>query len=385
MPNVVELLKELIKIPSDNPGNFEEDIASFIASILDKYKIEYKIVYAAKKRANVIGHLYGKSDRTLILCGHLDTKPPDPIEEWKTNPFVPTIIDDKLYGLGAADMKGGLAAMLAAVLDSSTLHLSGTVNFLFVADEEMNSMYGLKYLIRHGYVTKGDFAIVGEPTNLKVATKSVGNTWITVKVKGRRVHAGVYWKGTNAIDVSMYIINRLMQLLGEFRKNDTFPNINVGRIVGGQHPGTVPDYCEFTIDIRFKTEYEKSLIVNNLKNIIKATADKYNCICSLEPFGGEEMPSWDLANLKLDVDKYLQYVKNSYINSIQREPEECTFGGGSDAGILISYLKVPTVIIGPGSLEQAHSPNEWVNLSEVVEAYSLYKELIKRWNTEIQA
>lgn len=380
----IRLLKELIRIKSSNPGGYEEGIAEYISNILRKNSIEHQIIYSAKKRANIIGYLKGKSEQKLILCGHLDTKPPS--GNWSIDPFLPKIKKGKLYGLGASDMKGGIAAMLSAIIKNSKRKMNGDVEFLFVADEEMNSTFGLKYLLKKKYVNKGNFAIIGEPTNLKLATASLGNLWITIKVKGKKAHAGMYWRGVNAIDVTIEIISQIKKILNKKKysyKNFPllryFPHLNLGIISGGSHPGSVPDYCEATIDIRFKNENEGAIFRRQLEKIIYRISTKYGCECMIEQFGGGGLPPWDLSIFKTnEISSYLELIKRSYINAKQTLIKS-VFLGGSDAGIFMRELKIPTVIIGPGSLEQAHSPDEWVSINEVIKASKIYDEIIRGW------
>jgi len=377
----IELLKDLVSIKSENPGCYEYEIADFISHLLKKHDIEYEVIYSGNKRVNIVGFLYGESDHVLILNGHLDTKPAK--GNWRTDPYTPVIKNNKLYGLGASDMKGGLAAMLSAVIRSKGKKLKGTINFQFVADEEMNSEFGMKYLVKNGYIKNGDFAIVGEPTNLKVATRSLGNLWLVIKVRGRKAHAGMYWEGISAIDRSIEIIDEIKSSIRKYRyKNDpeisNFPNVNVGYINGGFHPGTVPDYCEFSIDIRFRSEQEREIFKDMVNKTVTRILFKYDCECEIEPFGGGDMFAWDLASFE-NIDRYLDLIDQSYYAIIKQAAQKCVFLGGSDASSLVYDLGIPTVIIGPGSLKQAHNNNEWVFIDEVVNASKIYEEIISRW------
>jgi acetylornithine deacetylase/succinyl-diaminopimelate desuccinylase family protein len=383
MINSVEILKELIKIRSDNPGSYEEDIALFISKILHKNGIYHELVYSGDHRANIIGYLYGKSKKTLILCGHLDTKPPD--RSWTYDPFTPVIKGNKLYGLGSADMKGGIAAILSAIIQNKRKKLNGTICFIFVADEEMNSNFGIKYLVENGYINNGNFAIVAEPTNLKLAVRSLGNIWLKISIKGKKAHAGMYWKGTNAIDIAIEAIQRIKNFVKNTKyQGDTelsmFPSVNIGRIEGGSHPGTIADTCEFTLDIRFKEAEEKSYFEEKLTEIIEETVKQYKCDYKINYFGGGGLSPWDIHRFhREDINTYLQIIEQSYVEVFKKPLKKVTFLGGSDAGVLTSSSKIPTVIIGPGSLEQAHNPDEWVYIDEVIGASMLYDEIIRRW------
>lgn len=384
--NSIHLLKELIKIRSDNPGNYEEDIALFISEILHKNKIYHKLIYSGNRRANIVGYIHGKSKKTLILCGHLDTKPPD--RRWTYDPFTPVIKGNKLYGLGSADMKSGIAALLSAIIQNKGRKLNGTIFFIFAADEEMNSNFGIKYLVENGHINNGDFAIVAEPTNLKLAVRSLGNIWLKISIKGKKAHAGMYWKGTNAIDVAIETIQRIKEFIKNIQyQGDTelsmFPNVNIGKIKGGNHPGTVADTCEFILDVRFKEAEEKSYFEEKLTEIIEETTRQYKCDYKINYFGGGGLSPWDINRFhREDINTYLQIIEQSYVKVFKKPLKKVTFLGGSDAGVLTSSLKIPTVIIGPGNLEQAHNPDEWVYVDEVIMASMLYDKIIRRWPNE---
>jgi acetylornithine deacetylase/succinyl-diaminopimelate desuccinylase-like protein len=250
----------------------------------------------------------------------------------------------------------------------------------------MNSFYGLKYLVKHRYVNGGSLAIIGEPSNLKLATASLGNLWITIKIKGKKAHSGMYWKGINAIDVMIEIINQIKNIINDYKYKEpieltNFPNLNVGIIRGGTHPGSVPGYCEVTIDIRFKDESERDFYNKQLHDVINVISTKYGCKYKIEQFGGGGLPAWslDLFKNEKEIHRCLAIIEQSYAYVTGQALERCIFLGGSDAGIFVHELNTPAVIIGPGSLEQAHRPNEWVYIKEVIRAAKLYEEIIRRW------
>ena len=383
MTEVIKILEQLIAINSENPGACEEEIAGFISNTLARSGIEHEIIRSGPKRANIIGSLHGENKRTIIFNGHLDTKPAG--EGWDTDPFVPMTKDGRLYGLGASDMKGGIAAILAAILDISGERNKpkGTIQFQFVADEEMNSKYGTKYLIEHEYIKGEQFAIVAEPSNMKLVTRSLGNLWLTIKIQGKKSHAGFYWRGINAIHKATEIINELNIDISSKKYCDDdfsrFPAVNIGYIKGGSHPGTVPDFCEMALDIRFRNEDERKAFIDVVNNSVAKSCEGYNCKCTVENFGGAGMPAWNMNSPHLNVKEYIKIIERSYMIVTNDKIERSAFFGGSDAGILFLTAHIPTVIFGPGNLEQAHEPNEWVFVEDVIHASNIYKEIMKLW------
>jgi acetylornithine deacetylase/succinyl-diaminopimelate desuccinylase family protein len=368
MDRSIDLLKRLISINSENPDRYETEIVEYISSVLTKKDIKHRIIKSSDKRYNLLGELEGSGTGTLILNGHLDTKPAG--EGWDTNPFKPVIKKDRLYGLGASDMKGGIAAILSAVLDIADGKISpkNNLQFQFVADEEMNSKFGTKFLVDKGYIKMKNrcFAVVAEPTEMKLITKSLGNLWLTIKIYGIKTHAGVYWNGINAIQVSQDISEKLRRFAYSKRGSNSgegsrFPNVNVGYIHGGSHPGSVPDYCELALDFRTKDENQRAKLGYKYK---------------IEEFGGGGLPAWDIKQFQeREILRYLMNIEKIYSRVTNRRIKKGSFFGGSDAGVLSSVAKIPTVILGPGSLKQAHKPNEWTDMKSVIASSEIYKKM----------
>lgn len=379
----LQILKDLISVNSENPCPCEKKVARHISRLLQQHGIPSILVETSKDRFNLVGKLEGNKPQTLLFNGHMDTKSAG--SSWTTDPFEPTLSGGRMYGLGACDMKGGIAAILAALLvRSKESRRDGTVAFHFVADEEMNSRYGTRYLIDHGYLDGVALAIVAEPSSMNLVTRSVGNAWLKLSLTGRASHAGRYWDGTNAIDRMhewLSLIERRIFVMREKTNKfpeKSFPNVNVGYIRGGSHPGTVPSHCETLIDIRFFDETMREVYLRVVSDSAAEISRRRKCAVDIELFGGGGMPAWDITTHPGSKDA-IKLLGEAYESVIKRNPKRAAFLGGSDAGLISHNAGIPALILGPGNLEQAHMPNEWVDVREVSEASLVYLEIMRRW------
>lgn len=203
---VVKIASDLIRIPSySHTENQEKRVAEYIYNLLKEENIPVELKEVLKGRFNVTAYLKGEGGgKSLMLSGHLDTVPPYDME----NPFTPVLKDGVLYGRGACDMKGPVSAMLLSLiaLKRSGISLKGDVLFTGVIDEEEKGK-GAEYLVKNGPFTDG--AIIGEPTDMKIAVGHKGLEWIKVKVTGKKVHGGRMDEGINAIEMASKFIERI--------------------------------------------------------------------------------------------------------------------------------------------------------------------------------
>ncbi|MEL3956456.1 M20 family metallopeptidase [Caldifermentibacillus hisashii] len=376
----IDLLRKLIQIPSQNGYENEYKVIKFIANLLDEINVSYKII-EIEGRENLIATIpFGNNGPKIILNGHLDTQPAViNLDEWEHPPFSGEIINNKIYGRGSCDMKAGVAAYLivAKKLIQNKEDLSGTLELQFVADEEMGSNFGMKNIDKY-YGLNGDLAIVAEPTQNKCCHAQLGNIWLIISLKTKESHAGYAWKASNAINHINCLLANIENEVNQHRimnPDKTFPyhpTLNVGKIEGGFHAGTVPGECEAIIDIRVRPGESQEFYVSLVNEVVK---------------------NYELLNsdIKVEINNYktggfpsayLTKTDNKFYKKIieKTNDEEGFFGffGGSDAYYL-SKNNIPTVVFGPGDLENAHMPNEYVNLDE----YLKYIEMLYSFLEEV--
>jgi succinyl-diaminopimelate desuccinylase len=184
---------------------------------------------------------------TVVLHGHIDVVPGDPGQ------FTPRVEGDRLYGRGAYDMKGGLAAMMAATCRLAR-QSAVKIHFVCVSDEETSEDEGVRasdHIVGQGYV--GDFAITGEPTNLHIGIQAKGVLAIRIEIAGRSAHGSTPWLGDNAVLKAVDVFRGIETLPFTRESSDMFdrPSISLGRILGGDAINRVPDHCAIDVDIRY--------------------------------------------------------------------------------------------------------------------------------------
>jgi len=284
---------------------------------------------------------------TIVLHGHLDVVPARPEQ------FSPRLDGDRLYGRGAYDMKGGLAAMMLAVHDLAG-HDGVRVHFVCVADEESEELEqrGSDYLVEQGYL--GDFAITGEPTDMHIGIQAKGVLAMRIEVTGKAAHGSTPWIGDNAVLKAIDVFRQIEILPFARESSDLFdrPSINLGRIVGGDALNKVPDLCAIDVDVRYLPGQDA--------DDIRAAVDELPDARVVKVF--HRRP----AIVERD-NPFVQALGEAIARVAPPDGEQISVGrdGASDA---ISFLEagVPAVECGPVGAGH-HGPEEWVSVRSLGE------------------
>jgi succinyl-diaminopimelate desuccinylase len=284
---------------------------------------------------------------TIVLHGHLDVVPARPEQ------FSPRIEGDRLYGRGAYDMKGGLAAMMCALHDLIQ-QTAIKVHFVCVADEESEEteQRGSDHLVEQGYT--GDFAITGEPTNMHIGIQAKGVLAMRLEVGGKAAHGSTPWLGDNAVLKALDVFRAIEGLPFARESSELFdrPSINLGRILGGDALNKVPDRCVIDIDVRYLPGQDHEEILSD----IEAIADTH----LVQVF--HRHPAM------VDRDNRFVQALGEAISRVA-EPTSERLGVGRDgASDAISFLEagVPAVECGPAG-DGHHGPEEWVSIRSLGE------------------
>ncbi|MGN1333515.1 MAG: M20 family metallopeptidase [Anaerovoracaceae bacterium] len=372
--DIGKIISEMIKIPSYSfMEEQEKEIAFYVKSFFDKEGIPCKVEVLKGDRYNVTAVLKGTGNgKSLMLSGHLDTVPAYDME----NAFSGTIEDGKVFGRGACDMKGPLAAMMVAMaaIHRSGIKLSGDVYFTGVADEEEKGQ-GVAHLIENGPYADG--VIVGEPTNLKIAPGHKGLEWIEVAFKGKKVHGGRQKEGINAIEMASRFVNKIYEeyvpVLNS-REDPVLgaPTINVGTIEGGDQPSTVPDRCVIKLDRRMVPSETIEQVYSELRELgekLHEEDTRFSCVIRDVFEGSNLLPHHPFVTE--ETDPLMISLKKAFTaqeKEIVMEP----FPAWTDAGFIADNTKSSCIVMGPGKLEVAHSVDEYIKISEAYDAAKLY-------------
>ena len=394
MMRTEKLLAELIALPSVNPAFApqsgtaarqarhygEKNMANFLASIATRAGLEVEFQKVAPDRANVIARLLppGKIRQTILLAPHLDTVGADDSQ------FVPRRKNGRLYGRGACDTKGSVAAMLAALCE-----LAGTksrpsetgIVFAGLVDEE-NAQAGSRALVGQAYRLSLTFwengdrrdagpaalAIVGEPTRLQVVTAHKGSLWLQLETRGRAAHGATPQLGKNAVHEMARIVDALETDYAARLRRHRHPllgtaTVNVGTIHGGTQPNIVPDRCAITIDRRTQPGETESGVRREIAALLRTR--KLSA----------KISSTKLAPcLPLETSPKLPLVQ-CFLRSVgQRRSMGVDFF--CDAAVLAAG-GIPSVVFGPGDIAQAHTADEWISLDSLERGKNLLLRFLK--------
>ncbi len=379
----IDLLRDLIAIPSVNPNNAlgcqlntgENNISRFISGRLaasGARVIEQKVL---KDRDNIIAFVEGiNKNATLIIEGHMDTVD---VVNMNIPPFEGIYKDGKVYGRGACDDKGSLAAMILCCEALHQAMLKPKVNICMVAtvDEEYKYRGVLKFIEKFSREIPGVIgAVVMEPTELQIVRSHKGCVRWKIKTSGISAHSSVPSHGVNAIYKMCKVVNAIISNCGDiYGKNKHpllgSPTINVGVIKGGEDVTIVPNSCEIDIDRRTNPGEIPNDVVEEVSNIIKGlqTDDPELQFMVYQPY---------------EIDYPLDTPGNEkIIINLKRATKKVINGAtiiGAPYGTNASKFQqggIPAVVFGPGSIDQAHSSNEYVKISHVTKAAKILYEL----------
>jgi succinyl-diaminopimelate desuccinylase len=292
---------------------------------------------------------------TIVFHGHLDVVP------GHAEQFQPRAEGDRLYGRGAYDMKGGLAAMMCAAHDLAEQQ-AVRIRLVIVPDEESEdiSVRSSDDLVRRGY--GGDFAITGEPTDLHIGIQAKGVLAARILVNGRAAHGSTPWLGDNAIVKAVDVFRRIESMPFSRESSEMFdrPSINLGRIVGGDAPNKVPDACVMDIDIRYLPNQDPGDILEEIRAI----------------------PDMEVKRTFVFPPAHVSR-SNPYVRALcetvgpERDGASVSVGrdGASDA---VSYLRagIPAVEFGPSGAGH-HGPEEWVSIRSLARYRQLLVEFAR--------
>ena len=374
MPEAVtSLLERLIRFDSVNPsldpsGAGEGAIGAYIADFCRERKIDCRLQDVDGERRNVLASVSGSGDETLLFVAHLDTVP---ARGWTRNPFEPYAVDSRLYGRGACDTKASLAVMLAA-LDSikrerprATIVVAGSI------DEEYRKR-GARALGQIEPRFAG--AVVGEPTDLEMVVAHKGSVRWQLETTGRAAHTAMPETGVNAIEAMAEVILRLKHLNAELRKRPDpltgAPSLTVSLIEGGTDICTVPARCVISIDRRLVPGEVPSVAFAEVNAILQDAMGKDPTI-NVKPVAPPAEDSPVSAAKETRLFDVAQKACARFAGT--GEPRGVPYG--TDASVL-SAAGIPCVILGPGSIEQAHTVDEYVELAQLDKAFDIYRDIM---------
>lgn len=365
--DVIELTQKLIAFNTINPPGNENEVSKFIGDLLEKNDFNVALFPFEENRLHVIAEKGCENDKVpIVFTGHFDTVPLG-AKPWSVDPFKGEIKKGKLYGRGTSDMKGGVAAMIVAAIQSFECATPEKgVRLVLTAGEELGCQ-GAKQLVAT-YPDMGNACgiIVGEPTANIPAIGHKGGLYLNLKASGKTAHSSMPHLGDNAVYKVAKAITKIEQFRFNVEEDDLlgFSTINVGQVSGGLNINSVPDAAGFTIDARTTTKVKHDKLLDELKAML-----------------GDEIDIEVLVDLvAVSSNEDSAFVKRVYeACGVTKEtdgyPKSLPYL--TDGSVLQnSYGGVPTVILGPGQPEMAHQTDEFCYTDKLKEAVELYKNII---------
>ncbi|HHW06294.1 MAG TPA: M20 family metallopeptidase [Clostridia bacterium] len=364
--DVIDLARELVRIPSENPTGTEKEIGEYVFDWLKRAGIEVWKEPVEGERFNVLARIKGETGDvpSLIWLAHLDTVPAG--EGWTKDPFGGEIIDGRLYGRGSADMKGGLAAAMVALRRLASQGFKPRGDLLLVAsvDEEGPHMLGAMDVYRKGFASKDCYLVAVEPSDLKILAAHKGPLWYRLEVKGKMAHAGMPQQGIDAIHGMSAVLLRLKEAVQALPYDDDLlgrATVNIGKIRGGVKTNVVPDYCYAEVDLRATypmTVEEADAVID--RALQEGVAPVPGAVAAWQRLGLKRPPQ------KIPADSPLLRSFRAAAQAVLGRAEIAGFPAYTDAAIIASLVGSPHCLtFGPGSLSQAHAVDEFVPVQQL--------------------
>lgn len=381
---VVKLTQELVRIESHKyTENRESNVAEFIYNYCKENGLEVEYQEVEGLRRNVIARLKGKgTGKTLIFNGHTDTVPP---YEMTIEPFKADIVDGYVLGRGTNDMKGALACMITAMINikNSNKVLGGDIILTAAVGEEEKSD-GTEFVVKSGIKANG--AIVGEPSNYGYALGHRGLEWLEIRIEGKVAHGGIPELGINAISKAAKLIRKIEDELMpklKLRQNDWMgPSVmNFGLIKGGTQPSSVADSCVIQIDRRYLPEENVESVLKEYQDIIdELKKEDPEFKAEIIRMDSNLMDEFDHAPLIAQPDSHIAKTVYSVLKEFNgKEPNIEKRRGWTDAGVLSTYGKIPTVVTGPGDLKYSHAKDEKIPVKDLVSYVDIYTKIAEKF------
>ncbi len=407
---LVTLCQDLVRIPSwDRKTRGEADVAHRVGKSLEEHHIEPEFFTSHPGIDNLVASIEGvQTRRRLLFNGHGDVVPAGNLDDWSVDPFSAEIREERIYGRGSLDMKGGIAAMTGALctLRDLDVPLKGSVILNVAGDEEKQGELGTSWCIKNIWEKiRADACIVGEPTGVRPLGQSLcigekGIVWIKVTTKGEKAHGSVPLMGKNAITMMFQLLSKLLEqgpptveppikrdaliqqiaaalgvepsTLDPLLRGGETPNLlfaavealtkttlNVGTISGGLAANIVPDRCESQLDFRILPKQNPQEIIDSVTGLAKE-------------LGFENDVEVELINAS-ESTSIPNYEKNPLVTNLFSTSKELIgptfysmFPAATDGRLLRNAGLLSTAIFGPGNTAVAHAANECIAIEDII-------------------
>ncbi len=365
---LIALTQKLIRIDSQNPPGNELEMVRFIREYLNSFGLKSKIYEFAKNRPNIICRLESDSPgaKTILISPHLDTVPAG--SGWKYPPLEGIIRGGRIYGRGATDCKGNLAAaieVLNSLVENKT-KIKNNILFAATADEETGSKLGLIPLLKKN-ILRADYALILDSDEFDIIVTQKGLIHCKVRVFGKKAHGAYPWKGINAINIASRLIGDLEDYKFKYKKHPLLrpPTINIGTIHGGDKVNMVADWCEFELDVRYLPGMPARDILSDIKKVIAKMTKRF-----ILKVDGIQNP--------YEIERNHELVGS--LLKVWRKHKKSAGLKGSEGATVITFFKekgIPAAATGFGARECAHINDEYVKIDTLYQGARALEEFLR--------
>lgn len=352
-------ISELVSIDTSNPPGNESLAASWVAKRVSRFGMTSEITEVVPGRSNCVSTLDFGPGPIIVLSTHLDVVP------GVSRQFNAEVRNSRLYGRGVCDAKGVLSVMITAIerICINPKNLAGKIILAAVVDEEVGAT-GTLHLLEKGL--EADLALIGEPTSNKLLNQSRGVVRMGYTFRGRSGHASRPDSGVNAIAGASIVIGNLISLNDGMKLNDS-GTCTVTMISGGTAVNVIPSECQIVVDRRILPHESIDEAIAELDTIVESSLL-------------DTQVEWLSHKVGISVESLNTSLESSISKRILTKCDQIQLGlpfsAVTDAPHFSRY-KIPAYILGPGSINQAHTDDEWVEIEELLTAADIYEEVIR--------
>ncbi len=377
----IEILANLVSFDTTS-RNSNLALIEWIEDYLGRHGVVGTRSYEPERRkANLWATIGPRDQAGFVLSGHTDTVPVDG-QAWTSNPFELIELDGRLFGRGTCDMKGFLACVLAMVPDMVAAPLQKPLHLAFSHDEEVG-LVGVRYMLADVdrlAPVKPAVCFVGEPTSMQVVVAHKGKHSYRVEVRGKPCHSSLAPKGVNAVDYAAEVILKIRDLARRFAAEGPFDPLydvgfstaHTGVIHGGTALNIVPERCEFLFELRMLPGVDHAPYEAELLRFIREDVEPR--MQAVDPATGID---FTLMNGFPGFDTAIDSAPTLLAKRLAGRNDHAKVAYGTEAGLFVWQGGIPSVVIGPGSIDQAHAADEYVEIAQLERCIGFIHRLIE--------
>ncbi|HEY4191132.1 MAG TPA: acetylornithine deacetylase [Mesorhizobium sp.] len=378
--NTIEILDRLLGFPTVSRDS-NLDLIGFVADLLERNGIASQIIHSEDgHKANLFATVGPAGVPGVMLSGHSDVVPIDG-QDWTLPPFAMTERDGKLYGRGAADMKGFIAAALVAAIKASKMDLKTPLHLAISYDEEIGCI-GVRSLVEmlRASPQKPLLCIIGEPTNMQVATGHKGKIGARAFCRGREGHSALAPLALNAIHLGCDFIAALRREQDRLASDGArdgdydipYTTVHVGKINAGVALNIVPNLCQVDFEIR-------NVAADNAEDVLdRLRAEAARIATEASAIAPEAAIDIEIFNTYPGLDTPAASQAVAFVKSLTGANGTIKVAFGTEGGLFSRDVGTPTVVCGPGSMAQGHKPDEFVSIEQLGRCDEMLDKLLQR-------